>query len=134
MRWMDRGLLAGTCLAACLTIGTAFIATPQAVRIALAVLIVFMLPGVAAVGAVIPAGRVSSGERLVASLGISVATATCVAVLLGATPVGLSQKSFAVALGASTATMSIVALLRSFAVFHWRSGHERKGRQHTEGT
>lgn len=119
-------LLTGTCLAASLTITTASGTVPQTLRIALAVLIVFILPGFAGVCAVLPTRRFSPGERLLASLGISLMIATCTAVLLGATPIGLSRGSFAVALGVSTIGLSIVALFRSFAGFRLRPGyHER---------
>jgi hypothetical protein len=112
MRRRDQLLLAGTCLVASLTIVTAYVATLQAVRIALGVLIVFILPGFTVVCAVPPARQLPSGERLLASLGISLAVATCTAVLLGATPIGLGQESFSVALGGSTIAMSAVAGFR----------------------
>jgi Protein of unknown function (DUF1616) len=108
----DLLLLAGTCLAATLTIVTAYVATLQAVRVALAVLIVFLLPGFAVVCAVLPARQLASGERLLASLGISLAVATCAAVLLGATPIGLGQESFSLTLGGSTIALSVVAGFR----------------------
>lgn len=120
MRWRDLLLLAGTCLAASLTITTAYVATPQAVRIALGVLIVFILPGFAAVCAVLPAPQLPPGERLLASLGISLAIAICTAMLLGATPIGLSRESFAVALGGSTIGLSVVA------GFRLRPWHDRR--------
>jgi hypothetical protein len=108
----DLLLLAGTCLAATLTIVTVYVATLQAVRVALGVLIVFILPGFAVVCAVLPARQLASGERLLASLGISLAVATCTAVLLGATPIGLGQESFSVTLGGSTIALSVVAGFR----------------------
>ncbi len=131
MRWIDRALLVGTGLAASLSIAMPFVTAPQAGRIAPAILIVFVLPGFAAVGAVFPAGRLAPEERIVGSLGISLAIAICTAVLLGATPVGLSQKSFAVVLGASTATLSVVALLRSFAGSRWRPGDNKQSLERT---
>ena len=124
MRRRDLMLLAGTCLAASLTIVTAYVATLQAVRIALGVLIVFILPGFAVVCAVLPARQLPSGERLLASLGISLAVATCTAVLLGLTPIGLGQESFSVALGGSTIALSVVA------GFRLRLGHD--GRRSSE--
>lgn len=114
-------LLAGTCLAASLTMATVDVAIPQAVRIVLAGLIVFILPGFAVVCAVLPARQLSSGERLVASLGISLVIATILAVLLGATPIGLSRTSFAVALGCSTIALSVVASFRALIGIRWRA-------------
>jgi hypothetical protein len=126
IRRRDLLLLAGTCLAATLTIVTAYVATLQAVRIALGVLIVFILPGFAVVCAVPPARQLPSGERLLASLGISLAVATCTAVLLGATPIGLGQESFSVALGGSTIAMSAVA------GFRLRGGLDRRRSRQSE--
>lgn len=113
---MRRGhllLLAGTCIVASLTMATADVALPQAVRITLGALMVFILPGFAVVCAVLPERPLSSGERLFASVGMSLAMATCAAVLLGATPIGLSRESLAVLLGTSTITLSVYAGFRS---------------------
>jgi uncharacterized membrane protein len=105
--------LAGTCLLASLTMATADITIPQAIRVTLGVLIVFLLPGFAVVCAVFPARQLSRGERLLASLGISLAVTTCTAVTLGATPIGLSRVSFAVVLGGCTLMVSIYAWIRA---------------------
>jgi len=123
-------LLVGTGLLACLTVVTAYIATPQPVRVVLAVMIVFVLPGFGVVGAVLPPGRLMLGEHLVASLGISLALATGTAVLLGATPIGLSRESFSLALGSCTLALSV------FAVFRWRHGRagHRDGPESTGGS
>jgi uncharacterized membrane protein len=113
---MRRGLLlllAGTCFVAALTMATASIAVPQGVRIALGVLMVFVLPGFALVCAVLPERQLSSGECLLASVGMSLAMVTCVAVLLAATSIGLSRGSLAVVLGGSTIILSIYAVFRT---------------------
>jgi len=113
---MRRGrllLLVGTCLVASVTVATADVAVPQGVRIALGVLMVLVLPGFALVCAVLPERQLSSGECLVASVGMSLAMVTCVAVLLAATPIGLSRGSLAVVLGGSTIILSIYAWLRT---------------------
>jgi Protein of unknown function (DUF1616) len=114
----DLLLLVGTGLVACLTLVTAYIGTPQSVRLVLGVMIVFVLPGFAGVCAVLPPWRLTLGEHLVASLGISLALATAAAVLLGATPIGLSRQSFSLALGLCTWALSVIA------VFRWRPGRE----------
>jgi len=121
-------LLPGACLAASVTMATADLPTPQAARIFLAVLIVFILPGFAVVCAVLPPWQFSSGERLLACLGISLVISTCTAVLLGATPIGLSRGSFAFGLGGITIALSVVALLRSLTGFGLRPGHDRRVR------
>ena len=124
---MTRGrlsLLAGTCLVASVTVATASVAVPQGVRIALGVLMVLVLPGFALVCAVLPERQLSSGECLLASVGMSLAIVTCVAVLLGATPIGLTRGSLAVVLGGSTIILSI------FAGFRMRfSSDKRRSRQ-----
>jgi uncharacterized membrane protein len=107
--------IAATCLLALGTVAVAGITVPQPVRAVLGVPLVFLLSGFAVVCTVLPGQRLSWGERLLASLGLSLAMTTCVAVLLAATPIGLSSKSFAVALGGITAAMSVCAWFRSRA-------------------
>jgi uncharacterized membrane protein len=75
-------------------------------------LIVFILPGFAVVCAALPKGQLAFEERLVASLGISLAIAICAALLLAAAPIGLSRESFAVVLGGSTVLVSLCAGIR----------------------
>ena len=92
--------LAVTCLVAALTVATAYVdVVPQFVRIVFGLLIVFVVPGFAAVCAVLPKSQLACEEHLIAILGISLAMATCAAMLLAAAPIGLSRESFAVALG-----------------------------------
>ena len=83
MRRRRLPLLCGTCLIASLTVATANVAVPQAIRIALGALMVLILPGFAVVCAVVPERQLFSGERILASLGLSLAMATTAAVLLG---------------------------------------------------
>ncbi len=127
MRWGRLPLLAGTCLVASLAVATANVAAPQAVRIALGVLIVFILPGFAVVSAVLPERQLSGGECLLASVGVSLAIATCAAVILGATPIGLSRESFAVLLGSITVALSLYAGFRTRYVL--RRNRERASKE-----
>lgn len=106
-------LLFGTGLAAALTVVAASISVPQPLRIALGVLIVFVLPGFAILCAVFPGPQLSPGERLLASLGTSLAMTAYVSVLLGTTPMGLSQESLAVTLGGTTIAASVLAGVRT---------------------
>jgi uncharacterized membrane protein len=132
---MKRGrlvLLAGSCLVALLTVATASIAVPQGVRVPLGVLIVFIVPGFALVCAVLPEQQLSRGERLLASAGMSLAMTIGAAVLLGATPIGLSRLSLAVALGGCTLISSISALSRSRVGYHAR--RSRAGASSGTGT
>jgi uncharacterized membrane protein len=78
----------------------------------LGVLMVFVVPGFALTWSALPSRELSHGERLLVSVGMSLALATCTAVLLAATPIGLSRKSFEVGLGSVTVVLSIVALIR----------------------
>lgn len=105
-------ILAGSCLVAFLTVATTDIAVPQVVRIALGLLIVFIVPGFALVCAVLPEQQLPRGERLLASVGMSLAMAISAAVLLAATPIGISRLSLAVALGGCTLVSSICAVYR----------------------
>jgi len=95
MRSWHLRAIAGTCLFALLAVGTAGIAVPQPVRVVLGVPLVFLLSGFAVVCAVLPGQQLSRGERLLASLGASLVMTICVAVLLAATPVGLSRTAYA---------------------------------------
>jgi uncharacterized membrane protein len=117
-------LLAGSCLVALLTVATADIALPQVVRVPLGVLLVFVLPGFALVCAVLPMQQFSRGERLLASVGMSLALAVGAAVLLGAMPIGLSRLSLAVVLGGCTLMFSIYAVFRTGVGRHERRSHE----------
>ena len=68
---------------------------PQAIRVILGVPLVLILPGFAAVCAVIPTKELTWGERMLASLGVSITITVCVSVLLAAIPIGLSRGSAA---------------------------------------
>ena len=107
--------IAGTCLIALITVATAGLTVPQPVRVVLGVPLVFLLSGFAILCTVLPDQQLSWGERLLASLGLSLAMTTCVAVILAATPIGLSKTSFAVALGGITLAMSVSAWFRTGA-------------------
>jgi len=102
--------LVGVFIIACLVVITANLEVPQSIRIVLGVLIAFILPGFVILSAVGSDLQLSWIELVLASLGISISVATCVAVLLGATPVGLSRSSFTIVLGGSTMVGSIFAI------------------------
>lgn len=116
-------LLAGTCLAAGLTIVADSFALPQVVRIALGVPMVLLLPGFALVHALVPAAQLSRSELLPASVGASLAMTACACVLLGATPVGLSRESLALLLGGGTMALSVVAGVREHRLIQGRQSH-----------
>jgi uncharacterized membrane protein len=105
--------LAGTLFAASLTMITAFLDTGQILRIGLGILTVFFLPGFAAMSAVFPARQFPRTDRLLASLGISLAATVCTAVLLAALPIGLTRDSLSIALGGGTAMVAAYALSRT---------------------
>lgn len=85
---------------------------PHAVQIVLGLLMVFVVPGLSLVCAALPEGQ-SLVERLFAGAGISVAVATCAAVLLAATPMGLSRQPLGELLGGVAIVLSLGGLYRS---------------------
>jgi uncharacterized membrane protein len=111
MNTRRQAALVGTVLAASLTMVAPL--TAEVLRIAVGVLAVFVLPGFAATYAVLGARRLSPTDRLLASLGISLAVTVCTAVLLAALPVGLTAASLSVTLGGGTAMLSVYALFRT---------------------
>jgi uncharacterized membrane protein len=107
------GAIAGTGVLAVLAIVAEEITSLTPARIVFGLLLVLALPGFAAVCWVLPDQEMSPGERLLASVGASLAISTCVAVLLAAVPIGLSKGSAVVTLGLGTATASICAWWRT---------------------
>jgi uncharacterized membrane protein len=105
--------LLGSCLLSAVTVVVAYVPVPQALRIALGVPMVFVVPGFAAVCAVLYRRSLSLEERLLASLGISLALTVGVCVLLAATPIGLTRSSLAAALGGGTVILSAYAWRRT---------------------
>jgi uncharacterized membrane protein len=104
--------LLGTCAIALLAVVAEVIHAPEAVRVVLGVPLALVLPGFAAVCAVLPGRDLSRGETALATLGASMGISICVATLLAATPVGLSTGSAAVVLGLGTAAASLYAWRR----------------------
>jgi hypothetical protein len=82
---------------------------PQAGQIVLGLLMVFVVPGTSLVCAALPEPR-SWVEGLLASVGISVCVATCLAVLLAATPVGFSRQLLGELLGGIAIVLSLAGL------------------------
>jgi Protein of unknown function (DUF1616) len=92
--------------------GPAPLRVPQPVQVVLGMLMVFVVPGLSLVCIALP-NLQSWLERLLASLGISVIVATCAAVLLAATPIGLSRQPLGELLGGITGVLSVGGLYRS---------------------
>jgi uncharacterized membrane protein len=111
--------LVGTICAASLTMLIIPFAD-EVLRVTFGILTVFFLPGFATTYAVLPARQLSRTDRLLASLGISLAAAVCAAVLLAALPIGLTRDSLSIALGGGTIIASAYALFRA------RSGAARQ--------
>jgi uncharacterized membrane protein len=114
-------LLAGTALASAFALITASFALPEALRVALGVPMVLLLPGFALICVLFPGPRLSRSELLLASVGSSLAITTCACVLLGATPVGLARESLAMLLGGGTMALSVVAGAREHRLMQ---GHQ----------
>ena len=106
-------VLTGACVIASLVVLTALVEIPQGLRIIPGLLIVFFLPGFVVLSSFGSTLHLSWPEFVLASLGISVSVATCVAVLLGAMPIGLSRFSFAIVLGGGTVIGAIYALVKA---------------------
>jgi len=87
------------------------IRVPQVIQLVLGLLMVFVVPGLSVVCAALPEWQ-SWVERLLASLAISIAVATCVVVLLAATPMGFSRQPFGQLLGGFTVLLSLGGLYR----------------------
>lgn len=113
MRHKRRAAIIGTGIAALLAAVAEIIGAPQAARVVLGLPLVLLLPGFAAVCAVLPGRELSRGELVLASLGSSLAITTCISVLLAATPIGLSTRSAAAILGVGTAAVAGYAWRRS---------------------
>jgi uncharacterized membrane protein len=106
-------VIIGTGVVALLAAIAELIGAPQAVRVVLGIPLVLVLPGFAAVCAVLPGRELSSGERALATLGISLAISICISTLLAATPIGLSKGSAATVLGVGTAAVALCAWMRT---------------------
>jgi uncharacterized membrane protein len=106
-------VILGTGAAALLAAIAEGIGAPQAVRIVLGIPLVLILPGFAAVCAVLPGRELSLDEHVLASLGASVAITLGVSVLLAATPIGLSRGSAAAILGIGTVALALYAWVRT---------------------
>jgi len=81
-------------------------------RAIVALALVLLVPGYAIVAAAFPSGRLGAAERLVFSLGASLAAAALCGLLLHWTALGLRPAAWAVALGNITLVASLVALAR----------------------
>lgn len=90
---------------------SAILHMPLGMRIVLGVVAVFFLPGFSVLSVCDSGKSLPWPEFLFASLGTSMAVSTCAAVLLGATPIGLSSSTLAVVLGG----ISLVLCLCSVA-------------------
>lgn len=107
-----RSTLIGSCVVASLVIVAAIVEVPQVLRVAPGIALVLVLPGFVALSMAGQAPKLPFIELALASLGISVATATCVATLLASTPIGLGRASFGIVLGGITLIGSIIALAK----------------------
>jgi uncharacterized membrane protein len=121
--------LVGSCLTGAVTVVAANVAVPQALRVALGVAMVFVVPGFAAVSAVLYRRPLSVGECLLASLGVSLAMTISLSVLLAATPIGLTRSSLAAVLGSGTVILSVYAWRRTRLGRDVRSSHDGAPRE-----
>src|SRR3954454_24445758 len=92
-----------------------------AVRVLVALPFALVLPGLALTLALFPAGALDGAERLLFSLGLSLAVTALGGLVLHLTPWGLRPASWALLLGAITLAAGVAAFLR------------RRGRPRVEG-
>jgi uncharacterized membrane protein len=104
------------------------VGAPEVVRVVLGVPLVLVLPGFAAVSALLPGRELSLAEHMLASLGASVAISICVSVLLAATPIGLSKGSAAAVLSVGTAAAALYAWARTRRFLEEQDDSERTRR------
>jgi uncharacterized membrane protein len=109
--WRLEAAIPAVAVCAIIATGMEFAPIPQVGRILPGILLAFGFPGFAAVHAVVSPRNMATGERLLASVAVSVVIAVCTSVILDAT-VGLSQRSVATALGAVTLVACVFAWLR----------------------
>ena len=105
----------GTAILAFLAVAAENFGVANPARIILGILLVFILPGFGLVCALLPGAEISLSERLLASLGTSLAVTICSAVLLGAT-IGITRKSIAIILGCLAIAAAICAFCRTYQV------------------
>jgi uncharacterized membrane protein len=115
MRRPSLFLLILSCVTGSLLVVEGSFPLPQSVRIVSGLAVVFFLSGFALVAALSPERQLGPGERVVASIGISLALTTCVATLLAAASIGLTREAMYYALGGCTVVLSLVATIRRLA-------------------
>jgi uncharacterized membrane protein len=101
--------LAGTISLALVSTVIEVVTLPEGARIVAGVSLIFLLPGFSVTFVIFSYGKLFRCERILASLGISVAMSICIAVLLAALPIGLSRAPFTAALGGITIIISAYA-------------------------
>jgi uncharacterized membrane protein len=105
--------LAGVALVAAIgAVVVVRLSAPVAVRIVVALPLVFATPGYALARALFSGKELDRSYRLLLSLGLSLSLAIVTGLLLDATTVGLDARSWAVALSAETWISCVVAILR----------------------
>lgn len=110
---MSRNLAGPTLAVAAAALVAALLAGGGAwLRVAVAVPFALVLPGLALTGAAFPAGRLATAERLLLSLGLSLAVIVLGGLLLNLTPWGLRVGSWAVLLSLTTAVAGGIGLAR----------------------
>jgi len=105
-------VLLSSTVVGCLLLAEALVSLPGPVTLVSGMAGVFFATGFSLACALSLDLRLGPTEWLVTSVGASVALATCTAVLLAATPLGLTRVSFAGVLGSCIVLLAGVALAR----------------------
>jgi uncharacterized protein DUF1616 len=116
-------LLLGALLWVAAAVAAVLLDAPTAVRAALGVPLVLLLPGFALVSAFLPAGAPAM-QRLVLAVSSSIALVIGTALALAAAGADLDQTSWIAALGGVTAALLVVAIVR------WRPAEAPRRRPH----
>jgi uncharacterized membrane protein len=86
--------------------------SPPGLRAVIAVPFILIAPGYASSAALLPIGSIARAERLVISIGLSLAIAAIGGLVLHITPLGLRAEAWVALLGTLTIVSAVVAVLR----------------------
>jgi len=85
---------------------------PESLEVAVAIPLVLLAPGYAVSAAVLPIGSIRTAERLAMSIGLSLAIAALIGLILNVTPRGLVREAWITAFATVTVASVLIALKR----------------------
>jgi uncharacterized membrane protein len=102
----------GTAVIAIFSLATSTVTPNRAIETVIGLVLVFLAPGFSLACSVLSDGQLTRAERLLASIGLSLAITVCVAVALAALPVGLTRHTMALALGGLCLLLALLGIAR----------------------